>query len=491
MNFLDRQLVGLRMQQFKGEQAAWAQDQFGQVRVGDSRRTTRLVAMATRAAQSPSGKVSDVFCRDKERQGAYDLLESGQVDPVALVVAQAEATARQCANEPFVFVPIDGSSVTLADRTAGKDFGSVGTLSDGNRGLKVISALAISPKGMPLGLFTQVWWARTQARRQSKKQKRKRNLKRDVQEKETRYWLEAIQDACAHAKATNAKLWLQLDREADNKHILLELADCGQQFTVRGSWDRLIDATGNDKQYLRQWLDREAPGGEYRLEISAAPKRTARLARIVVRWACVTLRLRNVPRYGECWLDVTVVWAREEGTCPAGEKPVDWLLLTNAPVGNFQQAQSVIHGYTQRWRIEEFHRTWKTGSCNVEQTQLRSQQAVRIWATLLAAVAVRIERLKILARTEPQQPADIELTRHEIRALIVLKRQQKKRTEVITDAMPTIGQATLWIAELGGYTGKSSGGPPGSITIRRGLDRLLPAAQLLQALEDQERSDQC
>ncbi len=116
---------------------------------------------------------------------------------------------------------------------------------------------------------------------------------------------------------------------------------------------------------------------------------------------------------------------------------------------------------------------------------------MRIWATLLAAVAVRIERLKILARTEPQQPADIELTRHEIRALIVLKRQQKKRTEVITDAMPTIGQATLWIAELGGYTGKSSGGPPGSITIRRGLDRLLPAAQLLQALEDQERSDQC
>ena len=110
-----------------------------------------------------------------------------------------------------------------------------------------------------------------------------------------------------------------------------------------------------------------------------------------------------------------------------------------------------------------------------------------MWASILAAVAVRIERLRLLSRTAPEQPASIEPTPHEIRALIVLKRQAKKRTEVIADSMPTIGQTTVWIAELGGYTGKSSGGPPGSITIRRGLERLRPAATLLKALESEQR----
>ncbi len=53
----------------------------------------------------------------------------------------------------------------------------------------------------------------------------------------------------------------------------------------------------------------------------------------------------------------------------------------------------------------------------------------------------------------------------EIQALLLVRHGYAKRTEHITDdMMPTIAQATVWIARLGGYTGKSSGGPPGSIT---------------------------
>ncbi len=152
-------------------------------------------------------------------------------------------------------------------------------------------------------------------------------------------------------------------------------------------------------------------------------------------------------------------------------------------MATLEQARLVIFGYTQRWRIEDFHRSWKSGACNVENTQLRAKEHVIRWATLLSAVALRIERLKHISRSEPDLPASVELTRHEIEALVHLKRIDKKRNETIPDVMPTIAQATLWIAELGGYTGKSSGGPPGSITIRRGLDRLRPAAKLLKALQ--------
>ncbi len=486
MNFQSPPFVGCSMRQVGPEQAVWAQEQFGHAQVGDSRRTARVVGMAARAAESPSGKISQVFATDKERQGAYDLLESGLVNPVGLARALGEATARGAANEVFTFVSVDGSSIAVVDRGKRKDFGSLGAA--GGRGLKMVSALGITPQGVPLGLFSQVWWARGEPRRQSDKEKSKRNRKRKVQEKETRHYLKAIADSAARAQETASELWFQLDRGGDNRHILLKLSESGHRYTVRGSWDRLIEAPGGNKRYLRQWLDRKAPKGKYVLAVSGGPHRTARSACMLVRWAQVVLRLRNHRCKSERRLEVTAVWTREEGTCPPGEKPLNWVLLTNVVVRTFEEAQYVIFGYTQRWRIEEFHKTWKTGSCEVEQTQLRTQRAVCVWGTILAAVAVRIERLKLLSRTAPEQPASIELKPLEIRALILLKRQIKKRTEVIPDTMPTIGQATLWIAQLGGYMRQSDGSPPGAITIGRGLKQLRVAAKLLKAIEAERDS---
>ena len=124
------------------------------------------------------------------------------------------------------------------------------------------------------------------------------------------------------------------------------------------------------------------------------------------------------------------------------------------------------------FRSEDFHKSWKTGCCNVEQTQLRHMTHVLRWATMLATIAMRVERLKHLARSQPNLPASTELSDIEIEALRAAKNRIKKRTETIPNEMPTISQAVRWIADLGGYTGKSSGGPPGSITIARGLELL-------------------
>ena len=77
-----------------------------------------------------------------------------------------------------------------------------------------------------------------------------------------------------------------------------------------------------------------------------------------------------------------------------------------------------------RWRIEEFHRTWKSGACNGEDTQLRSREAVIRWASMLAVVAVRIERLKRLSREEPTRSAADELSDIEIEVLLLLKRRE-------------------------------------------------------------------
>jgi hypothetical protein len=413
--------------------------------------------MATRAAETPAGKISEVFRKDRERQGAYDLLESGKVSVVALLSAMGDATGFRAAAEPFAYVAIDGASITLTDREQTKDFGRVGNL-DSLRGLKVINALGIDPRGVPLGLFTQEWWTRppvpvrTGSKKQRRAQKKKSKQQRGPGEKETRYWLQAIEKSTAHAQKTGAKLWFLLDREADCQAILMKLTESNHQFTVRGSWNRVIEDADEDGQHLLEWLGKKAPQGAYEMDVPAGPQRTARRARIAVRWGKVVLRLRKDRDVPEQLLEINAVWAQEHRTCPEGEKPLDWLLLTSAEVSSLEDAREVIFGYTLRWRIESFHKTWKTGACS-----------------------------------EPDKPASIELDAYEIRALIVLKRAIKKKTETIPDTMPTIRHATLWIAELGGYTGgytgRTTGGPPGAITIRRGLDYLRPAAELLRRLE--------
>ena len=320
------------MRQLNCEEETWARGELAQAAFGDSRRTARLIRMVARAAQSPAGKISEVFDDAAERQGAYDLLETKQVSATELSDAFGAAAAKRAAREEFAFVAVDGSSINLTDRAKSKGFGSVGSFAHCARGLKVVNALACSPEGVPLGLLSQIWWARTGTKSRTSAQRRARNRKRRAEDKETWHWVEAIEEAAAHADKLNARLWFQLDREGDNQAILKKLVETTHRFTVRSSWDRLIETTGKNKQHLRQWLGREAPGGHYDLDVSAGPKRTARSARIDVRWGRVVFRFRDRVANTDTRLEMMAVWAREEGTCPASEKPVDWLLLTNATV---------------------------------------------------------------------------------------------------------------------------------------------------------------
>jgi Transposase DNA-binding/Transposase Tn5 dimerisation domain len=464
----------------------WAVEEFGRARLGDERRLTRLVGMARRAAQSPAGRVSDVFRKDAERQGAYDFLESPHTHAGALLDAMTAACVDRCDGSEFAFVPVDGTSISVADHEQTKDFGAIGTYKQRGRGLKVIDAIAVTPAGVPVGVCAMKWWTRPSKR---PSHRHRTSAARKVANKETQHWLDAVDDvADAFAQSsTGTRAWFQIDREGDAWPILRHLAASGHWFTVRSRTNRRLRTTSGPRRYLSDARRTARRLGEYPLEVSAGDCRAARLASMHVRTATVTLDLLNSWTKSRCRLEVNVVFAREVGTTPRGERPLEWTLLTNQPVDDLEAARLVIFGYTQRWRIEEFHRSWKSGVCDVESAQLRGKAALMKWATLLAGVAVRVERLKQLAREQPDLDAGTEFSPAELDALILLKREQKKRTEVLPNRRPTIGEATLWLAQLGGYTGKSSGGPPGATTIARGLERMLFAADVIEAVKRPRR----
>jgi hypothetical protein len=352
--------------------------------------------------------------------------------------------------------------------------------------------LPVELTGAPLGIpLAQRYWARQPRIRG--RVKSADNRRRPLREKETHHWLDVIREAAAHVDPR--KLWYVIDREGDSRTFLLTLSALGARFTVRSSWDRLLALRSNGRRtYLRARLGAAPLLGRYEVEVTAGYRRSARMARMELRSARAPLLLKDRWQHTESVLEVNVVWAREVGTTPAGERPLDWMLLTNAPVATREEALAIVRSYQARWRIEEFHKTWKSSHCKVEATQLHTMHAATIFAAMHATVAARAERLKHLARTTPDQPASVELTRSECEAVAVCAYQlanvplasggRRQHEMAVPDpATMTIGLAVHWIALQGGYTGRTpTRGPPGAIVIARGLEDIVATAKTIEAL---------
>lgn len=348
-----------------------------------------------------------------------------------------------------------------------------------------MSALVVSSDGRPLGIGAQRMWTRAERSRRNPRGKPSCGG-------ENVHWLEVLEDcrtAFAHA-APSVTPWYQLDRGGDCWQVLAYAEKAGLLLTVRAVHDRRLDSRA---EHLWRAVERAPVVATRRVEVSArAPRRVRRringrrndvmmpaqpprTARVSIRAATVPVVLSMPGRTITVTLNAVLV--REQR--PRRDR-VEWLLLTTHPIQTRADILEIVRGYTMRWRIEDFHRAWKSGVCHVEDTQLRSRDAIYKWATLLASVATRAMRLTHQARATPDAPATTELSKLELEALIAL-RQPKN----LGDRVPTLSEAVRWIAELGGYAGPWNG-PPGQITVGRGLHDLLVAAR---AFELRDRSD--
>jgi hypothetical protein len=458
----------------------WAAKAFGEAELGDERRTKRLVAMAARAARAPAPHVTEVFREAAERQAAYDFLEHDQVPVEGVGEALFRSTTHACGNQDRVLVVLDGTSLTLTDRARAKDFGAIGTYTRGARGIKVVNALALTDAGTPIGVADQQWWTR--------QFRVGYNWYRRKDDRESRHWRVAVERIgerfAAHAPDT--RLHFLVDREGDAAHLICALVDAGHEFTIRSA-ARRITLVGKERRNLLEALARRPVLARTTVELPETARCAARRANLDIRAAYLPIRFRDKfqrNRRGR-YLNVSVVWARERGSRP---DRLEWVLFTNAAVTSAAEACEALRRYTRRWRIEDFHRTWKSGLCGVEQTQLRSTNAVIKWATILAAVASRAEHLRRRAREEPDIPATDELSDDEIEAVVLLKNDSlsPRRTPVSSKGL-TLATAVRWIADLGGYVGNRNSGLPGATTIGRGLEPVLMTAAVLAKLRAEGR----
>lgn len=457
-----------------------SEQDFGRAPLGDPRRNKRLMKMVRRLEERPSGKVSDVYVKADEREGSYRFLESDKFENEALDLSRATGCAeRMEAHGGVIVVPVDQTSLHMHDHTGAQGFGSVGTRRAKARGVHVITALALTEQGVPLGILGQEYFVRREERSPIRKAGSRRTLRdrRPQKERESHHLLLELERARAVAAehAPSTAVWWQSDRGGDCWIVFDWAREHQALLTVRLAQNRTVQDACGKRMLLKQWLGkRSLHRFEQTLHVAADPEagRRAREARMRVLYGEVELVLK-VGKKRRRFIKVTVIDIKE---CrpPRGQKPIHWRLATTYPVRSDDDVSRTLRCYALRWRIEDFHRAWKTGSCNIESSQLRSPRALERWGILTSTMTVRAENLKCLSRQTPDTPASLVFTREEIDIMITwrLHTMPKAYTPYQPGDDPPVEQLVLWIAIMGGYNGPRGRPRPGTVVIARGLDVL-------------------
>ena len=202
--------------------------------------------------------------------------------------------------------------------------------------------------------------------------------------------------------------------------------------------------------------------------------RDARTATVTVRFAPFLLNPpRNHPKHG-CEelpdIDMFAVHAVESSP-PAGEAPLEWMLLTNLPVRSFDEAREKVRWYCLRWRIEMYFKVLKSG-LKVEACRLAHAERLMRYLTVMSIVAWRLFMITIIAGTDPDTPCTALLADHEWQVLFLKVNQNR----TLPASVPTIAEAVTWLARLGGFLARDGDGPPGTVTLWRGWKRLTDLA---------------
>lgn len=101
---------------------------------------------------------------------------------------------------------------------------------------------------------------------------------------------------------------------------------------------------------------------------------------------------------------------------PKDRKPIQWKLLTDLNVNSLEEAIEKIGWYTQRWKIEMFHKILKSG-CKAEESKLRTSERLANLISIFCIVSWRIFWMTMMHRVENQSPSSLALTNEECEIL--------------------------------------------------------------------------
>jgi hypothetical protein len=356
------------------------------------------------------------------------------------------------------------------------------------------TALAFNPQSQEvIGLVEQVKISRS-ADEFGKKHSRK---SRPYEEKESYKWQQVTEKCWERLLPIQKNLIFVHDREADIYEYMQYLFESNLRFIIRAEQSRKL----LDNSLLMESFDGTYFNGLGSIWVEQKGGRPARTAQLEFRATEVVIRAPARMKDVEQLMSVNLLNIKEVGVSP-NEKPIEWTLLTTEPIGTAQEIQKIAYYYASRWVIEEFHKCWKSGGCNVEALRLEKVSNLERMSIVMAHSAVKIMQVRDNLLKE-------DLSRRMPEMVGITKSKSKYEEVSCEGIVPEIGWKLLWlkyekskpipadcpsrkwlmnmIARLGGWMNTGRTGRPGYTTLWDGwgqLENMIETARLLQSLRD-------
>src|SRR5580704_12761767 len=312
---------------------------FGQAHLGDPRRTRRLVALVDQMCRHPGGTLPDKLNRPSELRAFYRLMNRPEVTHAVLLANHAAATRQRIqALDPgdVVLVLHDATELDYTTKTTLLE--QLGQIGQGTRrGYICHNSLAVrADTGETLGLLSQLLHHRADVPAgETVPQARARA------DRESRLWVRGVA-ACGSAAAAVRCIDVS-DSLSDTFEYCAYEATHGRSFVLRAKENRKLVQAVAGQHYLLDAARQLPSAGSRSMALPGSPQRRARQATMQVAFAAVQLAVprKHMGEYAKQPLDLWVLRVWETQT-PAGEEPLEWLLLTNVPVPNWSAAQERI-----------------------------------------------------------------------------------------------------------------------------------------------------
>lgn len=478
---------------------SWIEDEFGTVKLGDARRPKRLKKVVERMWQAPSASQRGAAGSWAGAMGSYRLWNAPEVTDEAILATHQHSVGERSRTHRMLLHIQD---TTELDFTRHKQVQGLGPLSEQTRrGLFAHGEYILQEDGLPLGVWHSHLWTRSDEEFGQSHLRQKQA----IEQKESLRWLEGYRRACQLRALYPKHLVIDLaDREGDiyeifeERHQRLLAGQPVAHLMIRSQHDRAITSINEqdleEHAHLRAAVAAAPLLGVRSLEVRAKEQchkvkgsrkwtlRTARTAQLEIRACVVELRPPKRPDGQKLTpLAITVVMAQEIDP-PAGQEPIQWILLTDFKVRTLKKALQILGLYTLRWQIEVFHRILKSG-CRVEDYPPEDIQRLRPRLAVQMILAWRIHYLTLVGRECPELPADVVFEEWEWKPMVVMSCGKDAPLRP-----PTLAQMIAWIAKQGGYIRRKGDGPAGPQIIWKGMAKLFACGELWRALHSSEIS---
>jgi hypothetical protein len=454
----------------------WAKEELDIVDLGDERLDARLELLLSALGRRPNLSIPAACGGRAEMEAAYRFFDNEKVTFEKVLQPHIARTLQRLAEQKVALLVQDTTEIDLT--RPGQEVAGAGELDGSRRGFLLHEMQAFTPEGTPLGTVWAEILNRTDgvshAPTAAKDYEKKHT---PIEEKESLRWLTGLRQARALAEQLPEVHSVCIaDSEADIYELLAEPRGA-LHWLVRACQDRALESSQTHLReqvlttpvlYQVDLLIRGRKAMTAVEERSRRQNREGRQATVEVRAATLSLRPpwrfdRELPV-----ITINVVLVRELNP-PAGEPPVEWILVTTLPIDTPEQVRTIVEYYCVRWCIEILFRTLKSG-CRIEQRRFEHVERVLPCLALYLIVAWRTLFVCRMGRECPDLDCEVIFETSEWKAVWMAVHKKKPPKKA-----PQLSAMVHLIASLGGYVERPKS-EPGPQTVWIGLQRMYDLA---------------